>query len=430
LRIASRYSALSGLIVAVVFTARAAVGLPSAWSYAEGRAAERAGRYAVAGPMIDRGAIGANRADALWRAGRTRLELWETLAASDRGGTAGADALRTSVERFLAGRVESPGSAWFVAALGDAYARRERGARIQRVPNLATLARGPWALVGDDGRIAIGLARAAIEREPSRSELRDQLVLVLESNGLHTEALEAMAESARVLPDFGAHPQFSVETLPRDLVETFWRASQALDPAEAPLLERVRFLLSLGQLGRRLGHLDEAEHDLRAALHTPASKISIAEVAFHLGLVLVDLGRPDEAEGMLARADREPVFRPGVAMTRARILAARGRWTEALDRLREARQLEPRELWVLLEFSLVAQRAKAWDQAEEALRWAILSHRNDPSPYLALVEMFLARGERESARRALDDYVRVFGVTQDAERMSRALTEPLDRAGR
>jgi hypothetical protein len=104
--------------------------------------------------------------------------------------------------------------------------------------------------------IAIGLARRAIASEPNRFELRDQLVLLLEENGLHEDASAAMVESARILPDFGAHPEFAFESLPRDLVETFWRTSRALDPVEAPLLCSGCQLLASGQLGRRLGHLD------------------------------------------------------------------------------------------------------------------------------------------------------------------------------
>jgi predicted Zn-dependent protease len=108
----------------------------------------------------------------------------------------------------------------------------------------------------------------------------------------------------------------------------------------------------------------------------------------------------------------------------------RGRWSEALEQLREARRLEPRELWVLLEFARVAQKTASWDQAEEALRWAMLVHPKDPAPQREMVYMFLAKGEKASAQRALDDYVRTFGRTEDAARMEQALTGPLDPAGR
>ena len=398
-RVASPYAAVAGALLAGLFAARAASGVAAASAYRRGFVLDAGGRHAEAAPLFDRAAIGADRAEALWRAGRSQVEAWSRLAASERSGPRGEEALRAAAVRFLEERIVSPGSAWPTAELGNVYACRESVARSRRITDLAALDRGPWALLGDDGRVAIGLTRAAIDRDPSSFELRDRLVLLLERRGLHEDALHAMVEAARVLPDFNAHPDFTVESLPRDLVETFWRTARALGPADAPLLSRDRYLLSLGQLGRRLDHLDEAEQDLRAVLSMPSTKLGHAEDAFHLGLVLIDRGRLDEAETMLARAVREPVFGPGVAQTRARIAEMRGRWPEALEQLREARRLQPRELWILLEFARVAQKTQAWDQADEALRWAMLVHPEDPAPHRAMVEMFLAKGENESARR-------------------------------
>ena len=431
MRVASLPAVVAGVLVAGLFAARAASGVPAAWAYRKGQVLKAGGRHAEAGALFDRGAVGANRTEALWHAGRSRLEYWYALAASDRSGSRGDEALRVAAVRFLKERKDSPGSAWSTAELGNVYACRASVSRSRRITDLAALDHGPWALIGDDGRIAIGLARAAIDREPNTPELRDYLALLLEENGLHEEAVRAMVEAARVQPDFGAHPNFTFESVPRDLVETFWRTSRALAPADAPFLSRERHLLSLGQLGRRLGHLDEAEQDLRAAMNASGTWLGrAAEDAFHLGLVLVDLGRLDEAETMLARAVREPVFGFGVAGTRARIAVMGERWSDALDQLREARRLKPRELWVLLDFSRVAQKTELWDQAEESLRWAMLVHPEDPAPQRAMVEMFLAKGENESARRALDEYVRSFGRTEDAARMAQALAEPLDPARR
>jgi tetratricopeptide (TPR) repeat protein len=419
---------IAGALIASLFAARAATGVAAAAAYRRSWALVAGGRHAEAGPVLDRAAVGAERAEALWRAGRARLATWHRLPASERSGSGGADALRTAAARFLEERVVSPGSVWPTAALANVYACRESTARSGRMTDLAALERGPWALLGDDGRIAIGLTRAAIDREPSSYELRDQLVLLLERNALHDDALRAMADAARVLPDFFAHQDFSFESLPRDLVETFWRTSRKLGPADAPSQSRERHLLSLGQLGRRLGHLEEAEQDLREALNTPGTRLARAEDAFHLGLLLTDLGRLDEAETLFARALREPVFGPGVAETRARIAAKQERWAEALEQLREARRLEPRALGVLLEFARVAQRAGSWDQAEESLRFAILVHPDDPAPRRAMVELFLGKGEAEGARRALDEYVRQFGRTDDSARMEEALGRALDPA--
>lgn len=426
MRLASPWAVVAGAVVAGFFAARAATGARAASAYHRGAALTANARHIEAIPLLDRGAMGENRTEALWLSGQARLGVWDTLAARDRSGPRGTEALRGAAVRFLEGRAASPSSGWSTAALGEVYARRESVFRSGRTVDLAEFDRGPWALVGDDGRIAIGLTRAAIDLQTNTFEFRDQLVLLLEANGLHEEALRAMDDAARVLPEFGRHPDFSFEALPRDLVERFWLTSRSLGPDEAPFQFHERHLLSLGQLGRRLGRLDEAEQDLRAALEAPGTALFHAEDAFHLGLVLIDRGRLDEAEAMLVQASAETVFGPGVAETRARIAEIRGRWAEALEQLREARRLRPRELGVLLEFARVAQKTASWDQAEESLRWAILVHPQDPAPQLAMVEMFLAKGEKASARSALDEYVRSFGRTEDAARMEQALVAPLD----
>jgi tetratricopeptide (TPR) repeat protein len=426
MRFASPYAVAAGTLIAGIFVVRAATGVPAGRAYAAGRASEAAGRFAESSALMDRAAVGENLTGALWSSGRSKLALWRQLRAAERAAGAGDELLRAAARRYLAGRAASPGSAWFTAALGDVYKLRERTARQFRVVDLKTLSGGPWGLIGDDGRIAIGLTRAAIDREPTNFENRDQLMFFLEENGLHREALIAMADSARTVPDFVAHPDFDYDELGTELVDTFWRTSRAVPPEDVPLLPPGRKLIASGILGRRLGHLAEAEQDLRAALVTPGTKLSRAEAAFHLGLTLVDLGRLDEAETMLARALDEPVFGPGVAGTRARIAGMRGHWPEALAQLREARRLQPRELWVLIEFARVAQQIDAWDQAEESLRWAILVHPEAPAARLALVSMFLAKGENDKARAALGDYVAAFGRTEDAARMEQALAGPLD----
>ena len=60
-------------------------------------------------------------------------------------------------------RESSPGAAWLTSVFGYVYSCRERMSRAHHILNLAELERGPWSLIGDDARIAIGLSRAAIE---------------------------------------------------------------------------------------------------------------------------------------------------------------------------------------------------------------------------------------------------------------------------
>jgi predicted Zn-dependent protease len=157
---------------------------------------------------------------------------------------------------------------------------------------------------------------------------------------------------------------------------------------------------------------------------------NLAEDEFHLALVLVDLRRYDEAEALLARAVEVPVFGPWVATTRASIAGKQERWTDALEQLREARRLLPNDLGVILEFARVAQKTGAWDQADEALRWAKLVHPEAAEAGMAIVEMFLAQGDRNRARAALDEFERSFGKTPDAVRLEQAVTSALDPRSR
>lgn len=422
---ASLPAAAIGVLIAGVFVVRAFVGVPATWAYHAGRALREARAFEAAGPLLDRGALGDDRTEALWRAGRARLSLWDSLTPEQQEGPEGETALRVAAARFLEGRRASPSAAWFVGALGAVYVNREFVAQASRVTDLASLDRGPWELLGDDGRIAIGLTRAAIERWPASFELRDQLVLFLEDLGLHDDALRAMDDAARVLPDFRGHIQFTVESLPRDLVERFWSTARSLDPGDAPLLPRGMLLLSVGQLGRRLGHLEEAEQDMRAAMALPGTRVGRAEQAFHLGQLLIDAGRFDEADAMLGRALDSPRFGPGVAEARARIAEKQERWAEALEHLREMRRLKPKDVGVLLRFASAAQRAGARDQAEESLRWAILVDPSAAEPRTALIDLLVASGNKQSAARVLEDYVRVLGRTPYAVGMAETLGVPL-----
>jgi tetratricopeptide (TPR) repeat protein len=430
LKVASLPSSLAGAAIAGFFVVRAAYGIPAAWDGRRGDQLAGQQLWGDATPMFDRGALGADRAGFLWQAGRSRIGFWYSFEQPDRATPRGELILGAAVARYLGLRAASPASAYSTSELADVYACRESIVRARRVPDLDTLEGGAWALVGDDGRVSIGLARAAVLREPNNCVMRDRLMLLLAEYGLRAEALAAMADSARVLPDFFLHQEFTFDSLPVVYVEAFWRAARTVGPDDAPLLDSERRWVSVGLLGRRLGHLEEAEQDFRTALKIPSTRLAHAEAAFHLGLVLSDLGRLDEAESMLALAVKEPVFEPAVAETRARIAIKEERWADALDQLGRIRKLHPREVPVLVQFAWVAQRAAAWDKAEEALRWAILVHPEDPAPRRALVEMFLAKGEKAAARQSFDDYVLSFGKTADVTRLEDTLARTLDQGPR
>jgi tetratricopeptide (TPR) repeat protein len=416
------------VLLAATFALRAILGVPAAVAFRQGRQAAGEGRLADAARALPRGAFGADRSEAKWFEGQVALGAWDARSPADRSSERARHDLERAASAFLCALRAVPASGWPVAGLAGVYLRREQAARASRVVDLAELDRGPWALLGDDGRVGVGLLRRATEREPTNFEFRDQLVLELEANGLHEEAVRAMRDAAAVLPNFAAHEAFSFESLPRDVVEAFYEESRART-GRVPLQLLERQLLSLAQLGRRLGRLTEAEADLRRALTASGSEIFHAEDAFHLALTLIDQGRGAEAEAFLARADAVSVFSPEVAAQRARIAERAGRDAEALEHLRRARALEPRNLRYCLEFARVAIRQRAWEQAREALKWGMVVDPGSPEPWRGLVEVSLAAGDPRTASAELDAYVGRAGETPDAVRLRAELARLLDSPG-
>jgi tetratricopeptide (TPR) repeat protein len=427
-KIASPGAVVAGGVLAGLFSVRAAIGVPAGHAFLEGQRLVASGDYTSAIPLLDRGAVGAYRPEGLWLAGEARLGVWDALPAAERSGPRGQTLLSEALSCFLRGQAASPSLPWHRASIGGVFYRRERVHRDSAALEWSDLDRGSWGLVGDDGRIAIGLARLAIALHPNVFDYHDQLTLLLLSLGLVDDATRAIEGAARVLPDFGAHSSWNFDTLPRELSEAFWRTSRALRAQDAPLMLPERHLLSLGLLGRRLGHLPEAEADLREALRTPGTDLFHAEDAFHLGQVLVDQKRFKEAEAMLAAASRQPVFGPGVAETRARMAEAEGRLGDALAQLRVARQLRPRDLGVLLEFARVAGRNGDWDAALEALRWARVVHPRTPATERAMAELCLLKGDHELARAAIDNLAGLVGDNDEVDGLRRRLRSPLDRS--
>ena len=413
MRLAGR---LAFLLLAAAFALRAIVGVPAAVAFRHGKAAAGEGRLGEAATLLPRAAVGVHRPGARWFEGQVALGAWD------------ANPTPRDLERassaFLSALRGWPASGWPLAGLAGVYLRREQAARASRPVDLSELEH-PWTLVGDDGRVGVGLLRMAIEREPTNFDFRDHLVLALDANGLHSEALDAIRASAAVLPEFRAHELLSFEGLPRDLVEAFYEEARE-QVGRAPLQLVERQLLAVAQLGRRLGHLQEAEADLRRALTARGSAIFHAEDAFHLALTLIDLERGPEAEPFLARAAEFSVFAPEVEAQRARIAERESRDADALEHLRRARGLQPRESRYALEFARVATRLRAWDQAREALRWASVVDPGSPDPWRGLVEVSLAAGDRAAASADLAAYVRKAGETPDAARLSAELARLLD----
>ena len=402
-RLASAAVSAIAVAVAAVYVVRAGAGVSEERAYRRASLDVDAKRYREAASELAWAAVGANRDRTFWLDGWVALDLWDSATDAERISGAGGAFLERATASFLRGLSESPATGWYVSGLAEIYARRERVARATRTFDLAILERGPWAMAGDDGRLAIGFARLAVGREPNTAPFRDRLALLFWSFGLKNEALAAVRDSARVLPDFTAHnEEFTFDSLPRELAEAFYDASRA-NVGAAPLQPKERHLLSLGILAYRLGRLSDSEADLRAALQAPGSAQFHAEDAFHLGLTLLALGREAEAEPLFRRAEAFDVFVEPVLSTRASQAEAHGRLEEAFEAVSRLRARDPGDVGTCLRFAAIAARLDLPDRAEEALRFASVVAPDDPRPRRELVRLYLRTGRRSKAAAVLEE---------------------------
>lgn len=405
-----------GAALVVVYGARAVTGLTGGLAFAEGARLAARGSLEAALPPLSSAAVGINRYEAAWLTGEVRLGIWDALPPERREGKAGIALLAGAASAYLDAGVSRPVSSWHLAGLAETYRRVENLARATRAVPLERLAAGPWSRVGRPGRVAAGLCGALAERQPSGYAFQDDCGSMLMDWGLEREALEAWLGSVRAQPDLRQHELLTRDRLPAAVMRALIDASRS-QLGRAPLLPLERHLFALGQFERAAGNLAQAERDLRRALEEPSDRIRRAEVWFHLGLVLEDLRRYDDAEPAMAHALDAEVFRPAVFEARARFARARGDADGELRWLGELRAGAPTELARVLRFAEAALRLGRPEEAEEAARWGCRLAPTDPAPREALVEALLARGDTVGARQVWAEYTRGAGETEASRRM-------------
>jgi len=410
---------------AVLYGAWAARGIVGGAAYARGKPLASEGRYEEALPLLERAGSVPRRLETCWLRGEVRLGRFDRLEPDRRRGKDGILLLESAAEDLLEAASACPASGWPWSGLAETYERLEREGSGRRSFDLSLLEKGPWARVGRPGRVAVGLARIAIEKEPQVAAHHDRHALILYRLGLETEALEAVRAAARALPLFDEHSFSKLEPFPREFLEAFAEESRKAI-GKAPLLSRERHYLGLGQLERRLGRLDRAEADLRAALEEPADSLRRAEDYFHLAMVLSDQRKWEEADRAYERAAEAPVFRPASALARARIAEELGRPERALDWLAEARRLRPADPDLVLAHARLARRLGRFEEAIEAYRWAVVLAPGRREVRLELARTELERANLSGAESAVRDFERDFGP--DSE--SRALLLEIARAKR
>ena len=415
-----RWATLFGAALLLVYGIRAATGIPAGIAYTEGRRLAAAAEFERALPLLERSAVGQDRSAALWLTAQVRLGLWHVRLAEGEAPEAMRALMQQAHREYTEAISMSPASGWYWAALGDVYHQQERLESFRAGMPLDMLGESPWALVGRPGRIAIGMLRAAVRREPTVYNLQDQLVFVLFDYRLRDEALEMVRRSAATQPIYRLHAFRDLIPFPSGLLDAFAEgARRALD--DTPFLDRVMHLLALGRVELMRENYTQAEQDLRAALESPGIPINRAEAHFHLARALDGQGRANEAIEALVVAGEHPVFAADALAARAGIAERMDDLPGALELLREARLLRRRHLAYTLSFARIARRLGEWNKAESALQLAVLVHPRDPRPLKALGFTYVEQGELDRAREVLADLERLEDGAREAQLLRRAV---------
>jgi tetratricopeptide (TPR) repeat protein len=415
------------LAVAVValFGVRAASGWVAGLNFTKGKRLAEAGQWERAMPYLEGAAVGANRGWANWLLGQAKGYIWEDRFAAGASLEELEEIHLRAREVLTEGIAISPASGWYWGDLGYVYHQQEREERRRFGYPLGLLGADAEALVGRPGRIALGMTRIALRREPVLFPLHDQLALMYLDYGLWERSLQAVHRSAMVQPIYRFHYYHALDPVPPELLAAFAAGSrQAL--GQTPFLRRVLHYLALGRIELKRGELRRAEEDLRASLELPGESMNRAEAHYYLGLVLTRQGRLEEARRALEKAEKHPNFKAAAAAGQAVIAEREGRLEEALELLGRSRRLRPRHLGDLLEFARVARLLGKWDQAEAALKWGILTHPAEPGPVRSLVTTYIGMGKLGEAERALGDLVALEGESESVRRLTLAIDRARD----
>ena len=366
---------------------------------------------------------GTDAFETIWLRGSVRLGIWDEAYDDERDRDARWKLLQDAAADFRAAFLLEPGSGRALSGLADVYARAEYETGDLRTLDVSALELGPWAQLGREGRVSIGLREMAVAFEPNVATRHAKLVRGLIEAGCKPEAAVAIAQAARVQPCFFNYKGFTLDTISPPLVDAFAKASrEAL--GTTPLMRRHRHLLCLGQLERARGRPQQAYDDLTSAASGRIGDQDRAEIQFWLGYVDLDLGRNDEAIATFERSGQFPSFRVGAAIGRAQAFRALGRFRDEIDALAEARRVDPNNLGVLLTYAEASRAAGEPARAVEALRWSVLVRPDSAPAWTMLVETLSSSGEKAQATEALNGMTRALGENDETRRLREKLTTP------
>ncbi len=407
--------------LSIVFAVRAVYGLVAGLSFSEGRRLARTGDYERALPLLDRSAVGELDPKARWLAGEVRLGLWQQRIEAGADPEDVASLLAAAYMDASAALASSPASGWYWMTLGNLYHQAERLSVHRQGVSLELVGQDRWTFVGRPGRIAIGMMRIGLTREPNWYPFHDQLAYVYYDYRLKSETLEAVYRTALALPVYELHAYPSLRPTDFAIRDAFARG--AIDSiGKVPWLRPVVHRIALGRLEVRRENWTAAEAHLREALAVATVPLNIAEIQYNLGLSLIGQQRFDEAVDALVAAETQ-TLEPLAVVARAGLAEQRGRWPEAIELWLRARQLAPRRLDVSLRLARAAQRNGMGDLAVHEMREASRTHPRRDEPLAELVQIFLDQGEPAKARRALRDLERLNpehpSVTEARRRLER-----------
>jgi len=392
----------------LLYGGRTITGWIGGVAYSRGSRLTSAGRFEQALPEIEKGALGPERGAMLWLAGEARLGQYQARVVEDATEEELDELLRGAFSNNTEAITLSPASGWYWSSLADVYHQRERRFLYRFGRPLDLLGQDRWAFVGRDGRIALGMMRMAVEREPTQYVFFDQIAFALLDYGMREQALAAVHESARVQPNFGMHAYTRLRPLPGDVLDAFADGARSA-LGETPLMPRVIHLLALGRLELRRGNAAQAERDLREAIKMPGTGLNRADASYRLGQALQMQARYDEAIEAFVEAETDPIFEPLGLRARASIAEEQGDLELALKLLRRARRLRAGELDYALTYARIAIELERLDWAEESLRWARTKHPRDPRPMRMLLGLLLEQGDSAGAESLRQQLERVEG---------------------